>query len=96
MYGHSQAKKCRWILPYIRPRRCAESWHNGRFVLEQETNAYAVAAGEPVARLRLEEAVLRGTLAGTEAAARAINARTAVASGFSSLDGRVGSVEPTG
>ena len=62
-------------------RRCAESWHDGRFVLEQETNAYAVAAGEPVARLRLEEAVLRGTLAGTEAAARAINARTAVASG---------------
>ena len=23
-------------------RRCAESWHDGRFVLEQETNAYAV------------------------------------------------------
>jgi len=23
-------------------RRCAESWRNGRFVLEQETNAYAV------------------------------------------------------
>jgi hypothetical protein len=23
-------------------RRCAESWSNGRFVLEQETNAYAV------------------------------------------------------
>jgi DNA-binding transcriptional regulator YhcF (GntR family) len=23
-------------------RRCAESWQNGRFVLEQETNAYAV------------------------------------------------------
>ena len=23
-------------------RRCAESWRDGRFVLEQETNAYAV------------------------------------------------------
>ncbi len=23
-------------------RRCAESWHDGRFVLEQQTNAYAV------------------------------------------------------
>jgi hypothetical protein len=23
-------------------RRCAESWHNGRFILEQQTNAYAV------------------------------------------------------
>jgi hypothetical protein len=23
-------------------RRCAESWRDGRFVLEQQTNAYAV------------------------------------------------------
>jgi hypothetical protein len=23
-------------------RRCAEAWHNGRYVLEQQTNAYAV------------------------------------------------------
>ena len=32
-------------------RRCAERWADGRFVLEQETNAYAGTAGEPVARL---------------------------------------------
>ena len=25
-------------------RRCAETWRDGRFVLEQETNAYAVQA----------------------------------------------------
>ena len=44
---------------YTAPR-CAESWHDGRFVLEQETNAYAVAAGEPVARLRLEGGCAEG------------------------------------
>jgi DNA-binding transcriptional regulator YhcF (GntR family) len=28
-------------------RRCAESWRDGRFVLEQETNAYAVLPEMP-------------------------------------------------
>ena len=33
-------------------RRCAESWRDGRFVLEQETNAYAVLPDSAVARLQ--------------------------------------------
>ena len=41
-------------------RRCAESWRDGRFVLEQETNAYAV---------------LPEGLAGLQAAAEAASAR---------------------
>ena len=32
-------------------RRCAESWRDGRFVLAQQTNAYAVLPERPVARL---------------------------------------------
>jgi hypothetical protein len=35
-----QRLKARGILNWV--RRCAESWRDGRFVLEQETNAYAV------------------------------------------------------
>ena len=33
-------------------RRCAENWRDGRFVLEQKTNAYAVLPEEPVAGLQ--------------------------------------------
>ena len=35
-----QRLKALGILNWV--RRCAESWQDGRFVLEQETNAYAV------------------------------------------------------
>ena len=42
MYAHDQSKNADGYYRIYSLRRCAESWREGRFVLEQETNAYAV------------------------------------------------------